>query len=180
MNSINPLEGEFLKHDDLNPVADGEYLSDNRAPIHINQSVDPSEVIKTTQGLRLKILKSRFSQGITDDGKELGLTMQLLRDLDQAALTTRKIDVDERAVSESERLANANNELLRMLGGKNPFMVEVGTMPAIHQRGIPNLPAPQLVPDITTQGTQPVNYDDFVQSVEAAERALRDEKEDDI
>lgn len=179
MNIINPLEGEFLKHDDLNPVADGEYLSDNRAPVHINQSVDPSDVIKTTQGLRLKILKSRFSQGVSDDGKELALTMQLLRDLDTAALTTRKIDVDERSVSESERLANANNELLRMLGGKNPFMVEVGTMPALSARPAPVLPEVQLVPDLTTQGTQPVNYDDFVKSVEESERALRDEREDD-
>lgn len=180
MNSINPLEGDFFKKDELDPVQDGEYLADNRAPVHINQSVDPSDVIKTTQGLRLKILKSRFSQGITDDGKELGLTMQLLRDLDQAALTTRKIDVEERSVSESERLANANNELLRMLGGKNPFMVEVGSMvPALVTRAIPNLPPPQLVPDITTQGTQPVEYDDFVQSVEASERAMREDLDED-
>lgn len=172
MNPIIPL-------DDLNPVLDGEYLgADERAPIHINQSVDPSEVIKTTQGIRLRILQSRFSKGIPADDKELSLNMQLLRDLDQAALTTRKIDVDERAVSESERLANANNELLRMLGGKNPFAVEVGTMPPITQRATPSLPAPNLVPDITTQGTQPVNYDDFVTSVEASERAMREEMDD--
>lgn len=180
MNSINPLEGDFLKKDDLDPVLDGEYLSDDRAPIHINQSVDPSDVIKTTQGIRLRILKSRFAKGIPADDKELSLNMQLLRDLDSAALTTRKIDVEERSVSESERLANANNELLRMLGGKNPFAVEVGSMPAITQRVVPILPPPQLVPDITTQGTQPVEYDDFVQSVEASERAFREEKEDDI
>lgn len=179
MNSINPLEGDFLSKDDLDPVKDGEYLADNRAPIHINQSTDPSEVIKTTQGIRLRILKHRFSKGIPDDDKELGLNMQLLRDLDQAALTTRKIDVDERAVSESERLANANNELLRMLGGKNPFAVEVGNMPAITARQEAQLPPPVLVPDITTQGTQPVNYDDFVTSVEASERAMREEAEDD-
>jgi len=172
MNPIIPL-------DDLNPVLDGEFLgADDRAPIHINQSVDPSDVIKTTQGIRLRILQSRFAKGIPADDKELMTNMQLLRDLDQAALTTRKIDVDERAVSESERLANANNELLRMLGGKNPFAVEVGTMPPITQRVAPTLPAPSLVPDITTQGTQPVNYDDFVTSVEASERAMREELED--
>lgn len=179
MNSINPLEGDFLKHDDLNPVLDGEYLNADRAPVHINQSVDPSDVIKTTQGIRLRILKSRFAKGIPEDDKELSLNMQLLRDLDQAALTTRKIDVEERSVSESERLANANNELLRMLGGRNPFMMEVGSLPpALVPRAQPSLPEPQLVPDITTQGTQPVNYDDFVQSVEASERAMREDLED--
>ncbi|MNB99395.1 hypothetical protein D3C87_981640 [compost metagenome] len=178
MNSINPLEGDFLSKDDLDPVKDGEYLGPDRTPIHINQSVDPSDVIKTTQGIRLRILKSRFAKGIPEDDKELSLNMQLLRDLDSAALTTRKIDVEERSISESERLANANNELLRMLGGKNPFMVDVGTMPAISKREVPNLPEPQLVPDITTQGTQPVEYDDFVQSVEASERAMREDRED--
>lgn len=180
MNSINPLEGEFLARDDMDPVKDGEYLGPDRTPIHINQSVDPSDVIKTTQGIRLRILKSRFAKGIPDDDKELSLNMQLLRDLDQAALTTRKIDVEERSVSESERLANASNELLRMLGGKNPFAVEVADMAPVTQRAIPVLPEVQLVPDLTTQGTQPVNYDDFVQSVEASERAFREEKEDDI
>ncbi|MMZ68987.1 hypothetical protein D1872_317420 [compost metagenome] len=53
-------------------------------------------------------------------------------------------------------------------------------MAPITQRAIPVLPEVQLVPDLTTQGTQPVNYDDFVQSVEASERAFREEKEDDI
>src|SRR5699024_4854488 len=98
---------------------------------------------------------------------------------DQAALTTRKIDVDERAVSESERLANANNELLRMLGGRNPFAVEVGSMPAFSQpRPAAVLPEPTLVPDITAQGTQPFSYDDFVVSVEESERALREDNEE--
>lgn len=178
MNSINPLEGEFLARDDMDPVQDGEYLNPDQAPIHINQSVDPSDVIKTTQGIRLRILKSRFAKGIPSDDKELSLNMQLLRDLDSAALTTRKIDVEEMGVNESERLANASNELLRILGGKNPFAVDVGALPTTVQRTAAVLPPPQLVPDITTQGTQPVEYDDFVQSVEASERAMREDRED--
>lgn len=179
MNSINPIEGELHSADTLDTVADNEYIGMDHQPMHVNQSVDPTEVIKTTQGIRLKVLRSRFQKGITDDDKELALSLQLLRDLDQAALTTRKIDVDERAVSESERLANANNELLRMLGGRNPFAVEVGTMPAFSQtRAVAELPEPTLVPDITAQGTQPVNYDDFVVSVEESERALREDNEE--
>jgi hypothetical protein len=179
MNSINPLEGEFLARDDMDPVQDGEYLNPDQAPIHINQSVDPSDVIKTTQGIRLRILKSRFAKGIPSDDKELSLNMQLLRDLDSAALTTRKIDVEEMGVNESERLANANNELLRILGGKNPFAVELGSAPVATRRSEPVLPPVVLVPDITTQGTQPVEYDDFVQSVEASERAMREENSED-
>ena len=107
--------------------------------------------------------------------------MQLLRDLDSAALTTRKIDVEERQVDESQRLANAQNELLRMLGGKNPFAVDItaGAVPPRVARPDPTaLPEPTLVPDITAQGTQSVNYEDFVTSVEESERQLREGVDD--
>ncbi|MNZ45896.1 hypothetical protein D3C78_635620 [compost metagenome] len=181
MSNNKPLEGVFLAaEDDLMPVADGEYLASENAPIRVDQNVDPSAVIKTTQGIRLKILEDRFKKGIPSDDKELSLNMQLLRDLDSAALTTRKIDVEEAQGSETERLAQANNELLRMLNGRNPFAVEVGTMPPNVKRtdAAAALPAPVLVPDVTTQGTQPVNYDEFVGAVEASERSAAAEAEE--
>ncbi|QTH80285.1 hypothetical protein PA10_00085 [Pseudomonas phage pPa_SNUABM_DT01] len=182
MSAQKPLEGTLIPlGDDLDPVKDGEYLASENRPLAVNQDVDPSAVIKTTQGIRLKILEDRFKRGIPSDDKELNLNLQLLRDLDSAALTTRKIDVEEAQGSETERLAQANNELLRMLNGRNPFAVEVGSMPAITQRADPAaaLPAPKLVPDVTTQGTQPVNYDDFVAAVEASENAAAAEREED-
>jgi len=166
MSAINPLDGELM------PVADDEYLGD--APMIISESVDPSDIIKTTQSIRVAMVKNELKRGVPKVDKDANTFLQVLRDMDQAALTTRKIDVDERQVNESERLAQAQNELLRMLGGKNPFAVDLtsgSTPPPTTRRETPALPAAPLVPDVTTQGTQPVNYDDFVSSVEAAERA---------
>ncbi|MNO14024.1 hypothetical protein D3C76_36640 [compost metagenome] len=181
MSATTPHEGTLIPLGDLDPVLDGEYLAAENRPLAVNQDVDPSAVIKTTQGIRLKILEDRFKRGIPSDDKELNLNMQLLRDLDSAALTTRKIDVDEAQGSETERLAQANNELLRMLNGRNPFAVDVGSIPTtVIQRADPEkgLPEPKLVPDVTVQGTQPVNYESFAASVEASESAAAAERED--
>ncbi len=171
MSDENPLDGELM------PVTDAEYLAE--VPMQINTSVDPSDVIKTTQSIRIAMVQKHLRNGTPDIDKESAGLLQVLRDLDQAALTTRKIDVDERQVSESERLAQAQNELLRMLGGRNPFLVDLATGQSIPpvQRPEADLPAPNLVPDVTTQGTQAVNYDDFVQSVEASEAARFSEDE---
>ncbi len=170
MSQINPLD------DELDPVKDGEYLAPT--PMEINTSVDPSDVIKTTQSIRLKMIQEQLKGGVPSVDKDATTFLQVLRDLDQAALTTRKIDVDEQQLSESQRLADANNNLLKMLGGKNPFVIEIGGIAPVIERAPVELPAPQLVPDVTAQGTQPVNYDDFVSSVEAAEAKLLAEEED--
>jgi len=173
MSSINPIEGELM------PVADNEYLGN--APMDINDSVDPSDIIKTTQAIRVAMVKNELKHGVPKIDKDANTLLQVLRDMDQAALTTRKIDVEERNVNESERLAQAQNELLRMLGGKNPFAVDLtaGSAPPVAHREPPKLPDAVVVPDVTTQGTQPVNYEDFVSSVEAAERSLLEESDED-
>jgi len=174
MSDINPIDGDLL------PVADNEYLGD--APMQINESVDPSDIIKTTQGIRVAMVKKHLKGGVPHIDKDAITFLQVLRDLDQAALTTRKIDVEERQVNESERLAQAQNALLGMLGGRNPFAVDLvtGNKGPVAERpdAAAVLPAPPLVPDVTAQGTQPVNYDDFVTSVEAAQRASDAEAED--
>lgn len=164
MSQINPLEGELVS------ASEESYLSD--PPMVINESVDPSDVIKTTQGIRMAMVKKALRQGVPELDKDASTLMQVLRDLDTAALTTRKIDVDEQQVNESERLANAQNELLRMLGGKSPFAVDltIGNKGPVAKRVEAVLPEVVLVPDVTAQGTQPVNYDDFVTSVEASVR----------
>jgi len=174
MQQINPIEG------DLMPVADAEYLSD--LPMIINESVDPSAIIKTTQSIRVAMVKKTLARGVPGIDKDANTFLQVLRDLDQAALTTRKIDVEERQVNESERLAQAQNELLRMLGGKNPFAVQLvpGEAAPVRVRSekAVELPPPVLVPEITAQGTQAVNYDDFVSSVEASELARSDDMDE--
>lgn len=158
-NEINPvLEGDYLPIDKFSVV--------DRAPIVVSHSTEPADVIKTTQSIRLQILAQRLQKGVTDDLKELNTDLQLLRDLDQAALTTRKIDVEERAVNESERVSEQTNALLKMLDGKNPFAVDLTTGSIRSDlTGRPRdaaLPEPVIVPGHMRQGTENLNYADYV------------------
>lgn len=174
MDDINPIQG------DLMPVGDNEFLGD--PPMIIDESVDPAAVINTTQKIRIAMVKKELKHGVPKVDKDSRDFMQLLRDLDSAALTTRKIDVDEAALGESERLAQAQNELLRMLGGKNPFVsVDLPGIPSLAtvQREQTALPRPAMVPGLTAQGTQPVDVDKFLNAISESEAlASQDDEED--
>lgn len=174
-------DGEYLPA----PIG-GEFLAANKAPIPVDHSTDPAAVIKTTQSIRLRILEERLRTGVNEDAKELNLDLQLLRDLDQAALTTRKIDVDERAINDAERASEQTNALLKMLNGRNPFAIDVtsGELRADltgRSRDVA-LPEPTVVPGHTNQGTHNLEYGEFVDDPdaddEARNQALEDEDEE--
>lgn len=175
MSSINPIEG------DLMPVADEEYLGD--APMIISDSVDPLDVIKTTQSIRIAMAQKELRHGVPKADKDSREFMQLLRDLDSAALTTRKIDVDERQLGDSERVAQAQQELLRMLDGKNPFVsIDLPGNPSlitVHRTTVVDLPVPEMVPGLTAQGTQPVDADRFLNAIAESEK-LKQEEDDEF
>lgn len=174
-------DGEYLPA----PV-EGDYLGSENKPIDVNQSVEAGDVIRTTQTVRLKILKHRLAKGIPSDDKELALDMQLLRDLDNAALTTRKIDVEERAVNESEKVNEHVAALTKMFGGKSPFAIDPATGQVrkdLQNREIEaTLPDAKLVPGIAKQGTDNLNYADFVDDPdgddEKRNQALEDSEEE--
>lgn len=174
--------------DDINPVLDGDYLPADKfsvsvpTPIEVSPSTEPADVIKTTQGIRLAILAKRLANGVNDDIKELNTDLQLLRDLDAAALTTRKIDVEERAVNESERVSEQTNALLKMLGGKNPFAVDLATGNVrgdlLNRPREADLPMITIVPGQVKQGTEQLNYADYVDDPDAADAEVEDEEEE--
>lgn len=174
--------------DDINPVLEGDYLPVDKfsvvasAPIDVSLSTEPAEVIKTTQSIRLRILSERLRKGVSEDLKELNTDLQLLRDLDQAALTTRKIDVEERAVNESERVSEQTNALLKMLDGKNPFAVDLTTGSVrADLTGRPReaaLPEPVIVPGHMRQGTENLNYADYVNDPDDDSDRLGDEDDE--
>jgi hypothetical protein len=175
MSSINPIEG------DLMPVADNEYLGD--PPMIIDESVDPSAVIKTTQSIRIAMAKKHLMKGVPQVGEDSRDFLMLLRDLDSAALTTRKIDVEERQIGEPERLAQAQNELLRMLNGANPFVsIDLPGSPSlitIHRQSTAGiLPRPEMVPGLTAQGTQPIDTDKFLKAIADSNAASQEDEDD--
>ena len=85
-------------------------------------NIDPGEVVKFTQRARMKAFNE-----LTDNGsnitKHLGDTMQLLRDLDGAALTTRKLNIEEKVVDDGRQI-QATAKAVRQLLGRDPFLVE--------------------------------------------------------
>jgi hypothetical protein len=177
------MSDDFVKDGEYLPAGTGEFLGAERAPIHVNQSTDPADVVKTSQGIRLQILKHRLARGVNDDAKELNLDLQLLRDLDANALTTRKIDVEERAVNEAEQVSQQTNALLKLLGGKNPFAVDLNNGGALRQDLIGRsretaLPEPKIVPGHTKQGTDNLNYGDFVDDPDAEDDDQLEEEEE--
>lgn len=142
-------------------------------PIHVNKSTDPSDVIATTQGIRLRMVHHRMSKGITDDSKELALDLQLLRDLDSAALTTRKIDVEAAGVNEAAVVNQNVRNVIKLLQGKNPAEVTDASQqrretPKVDEK---DLPAISLVHNHTLQGTEELDYADFVDIKSAAKPA---------
>lgn len=133
----------------------------------ISNSTEPADIIKATQSIRVAMVKKHMMHGVPNIGEESRDLLQVLRDLDQAALTTRKIDVEESQIGDAERLAAAQNELLRMLGGKNPFAVDIVANNVTLNATLPEveLPEPELVPGIDDQGTVPVDFDSFASAV---------------
>lgn len=182
------FHGDTKMTDDINPVLDGDYLPADKfsvpahVPIAVSHSTEPADVIKTTQSIRLQILASRLGRGVSEDLKELNTDLQLLRDLDAAALTTRKIDVEERAVNESERVSEQTNALLKMLNGKNPFAVDLTTGRVrddlIGRPREVDLPLPTIVPGHLRQGTEQLNYADYVDDPDSDEGRLVGEEEE--
>lgn len=174
------MSDDFVKDGEYLPAGGEEFL----APvgrIDVNQSTDAAEVVKTTQGIRLQILAHRLKKGVNEDAKELNLDLQLLRDLDQAALTTRKIDVEEKAVNDAERASEQTNALLRMLDGRNPFVVDITTgklrPDLIGREREAALPDAVVLPGHTTQGTDNLNYGDYVDDPDADPVGPLDEDE---
>jgi hypothetical protein len=163
------MQEDYVKDGEYLPAVQEEFLG--KSPIIVDRSTDAADVVKTTQSIRLHILAERLKRGVSEDAKELNVDLQLLRDLDTAALTTRKIDVEERSVSDAERASEQTNALLKMLGGSNPFAVDITTGQLRNDLvGRPReaaLPEPVIVPGHTKQGTDNLNYADFVDDPDA-------------
>lgn len=173
------MQEDYVKDGEYIPAVPDEFLG--KSPIIVDRSTDASDVVKTTQSIRLHILAERLKRGVNEDAKELNLDLQLLRDLDSAALTTRKIDVEERSVSDAERASEQTNALLKMLGGSNPFAVDVSTgelrKDLVGRSREVALPEAVIVPGHTKQGTDNLNYADFVDDPDAEPDEEEEEEE---
>lgn len=148
-----------------------EYALSPITPPVINPSTDPSDVVHTTQQIRLLMLKELTKGGVPKDSDEVKTLSLVLRDLDAAALTTRKIDVEEKAVGEQARAIDAVQDIAKLYGGRNPFLANPdGSLNADALREIRGsrvtdeaaLPPPRSIPGMDKQGQDDVSPEDFI------------------
>lgn len=130
----------------------------------INQSTNPVDVIATTQQLRLKMVE-KLTEGdrIPTEAKEVGVLSMILRDLDAAALTTRKLDVEEKGVDVASKASANVANILKELGGQNPF--RIGTVENGRQlptTDVSQIPVIDLVPGVMRIGADVLEYGEFV------------------
>lgn len=116
----------------------------------------PSEVVKFTQRLRYRMVEDLTKGGVKGDDKELRAT---LRDMDNSALTQRKLNIEEGAQADGRIALEAFRKLKVMLGG-DPFATEAQRVRAPTD-GV-RLPEVSLVPGEDHQGAQTLNIDDYV------------------
>lgn len=130
----------------------------------INCSTKPTDVIETTQSLRLQMINKLTDNGtrIPTDPKEVATLNNLLNSADSAALTTRKLDVEEKAVDQAS-IASANvAAILKEMGG-NPFKREPTEIKGeVISRAPLELPEVVPVPGQMHQGMDTLIYEDFI------------------
>jgi hypothetical protein len=130
----------------------------------INNSTNPVDIITTTQQLRLRIVDKLTDSGarIPTESKEVGTLSMVLRDLDAAALTTRKLDVEEKGIDAASKASANVANVLKELGG-NPF--RIGALESVSKIPAPDatlIPPIELVPGVMKIGSDVLEYGEFV------------------
>jgi len=135
-------------------------------------SLDPGDVVKFTQRARFQAFNE-----LTDNGqnisKNLGDTMQLLRDLDAAALTTRKLNIEEKTVHDGRQARESFSKLVQMFGDNQPYerpAVEGEVAPPPRRRSpLPEnhvIPPVKLNPGEDAQGEQVLSIANYISAEE--------------
>lgn len=130
------------------------------------QDTDPNAVVKYTQNMRYRIVNDLTNNG-TKIPDKIGDLAMVLRDMDQSALTTRKLNIEERAANDGKRTLEAFDKLQAILGGRNPFQADGGgPIPVAARTDHPTqglaLPQVQLKPGEDHQGEHQLNVADYV------------------
>lgn len=128
------------------------------------RSTKPEDVIELTQSLRLQIVENITREGVPTSEDGIKQLSTVLRDLDAAALTTRKINVEESAVDQAARATANMDKFLSQFGGQDPFKKGViiegkAERPSIDRDKLPEV---KTVPGQTFIGVEQLRYEDFV------------------
>lgn len=133
---------DFVPDDELA----GEFIPAVRsAPSGMtDDDLRPENVVKFGQQMRRRAFNQITNNG-TDLSSNLGDVLQILRDQDAAALTTRKLNIDEKAV-DNDRQAIESAKQLRKEMGIDPYAVGDDNRDRMPQRT--RNPLPDVIPDL--------------------------------
>lgn len=133
----------------------------------VERDTDPMAVVKFTQQMRYFAVDV-LTAGGTQMPDKPGDLIQFLNGMDQSALTTRKLDIEEKATDNGGEAIRAVREIREMFGGKDPFLAVGQEREVTGERINSILPADYVPPQVQfkpgerDQGEALLDVSDFV------------------
>jgi hypothetical protein len=149
-----------------------EYLPHSRkvAEDITDAELEPEQVVKFGQRMR----KLAFNQ-VTDHGTNLqgnlGDALQILRDMDAAALTTRKLNIEDKVANDGRKMVEIANAIRKEMGG-DPYAITEENQATVRPRTTSPLPAVrpvipvELRPGEDAQGEQVLSVANYIREEE--------------
>lgn len=141
-------------------ILEGELMEVSKPKV---QSTEPADILKFTQNLRYQIVDDLLGpeKRIPADIRDLA---SIMRDMDQAALTTRKLDIEESDATDGRLAIDTFRRLKQMIATDRDE-----SKPAIRTRdplGNVLLPDVSFIPGEDAQGENILNISNYVSAEE--------------
>lgn len=133
----------------------------------VERDTDPMAVVKFTQQMRYMAV-DLMTAGGTQIPDKPGDLIQFLNGMDQSALTTRKLDIEEKATDNGREAIHAVREIREMFSGRDPFLAVNEEREVAGERINPILPEGYVPPQVQfkpgerDQGEAMLDVSDFV------------------
>jgi hypothetical protein len=133
----------------------------------VERDTDPIAVVKFTQQMRY-MAADHITCGGTQIPDKIGDLLMVLNGMDQAALTTRKLDIEEQAAESGHEAIEAVRTIRSMFGNRDPFIAAAQEQDVIGQRINSIIPEGFVPPEVQfkpgekDQGEAKLDVSDFV------------------
>lgn len=133
----------------------------------VERDTDPVAVVKFTQQMRY-MAADHLTCGGTQIPDKVGELLMVLNGMDQAALTTRKLDIEEQAAESGHEAIEAVRTIRSMFGNRDPFVAAAQEQEVIGQRINSIIPEGFVPPEVhfkpgeKDQGEAKLDVSDFV------------------
>lgn len=131
------------------------------------RDTNPLSVLNFTQTMRY-MATEKLTVGGTQIPDKMGDLIMLLNGMDQAALTTRKLDIEEKISDNGSEAIRAVRDIRAMFGGKDPFLAVSEEREVTGERISPILPEGYVPPEVSFKpgerdaGESSLDVSDFV------------------